>query len=299
MWPDLILDQETELTVTGHWCCVWVHKRHQGGKKEKENGRAIHRAGNHTINLTVFLSTACSLPFSFTNFEGEKKKKRSFYSLSFPPLTFPLNLQIHWLTPPPPPLQTLPPPLPSCPPLPPLVGRLRWAVAHYSTWQRRPPFFCHFTFTQTANLLHFPSNFQMNFTGTDWRSPFTSLFTISLCFCFQFSFRELYWHHSMTVTLLLSLSLSLVALSLALYCQFKQPLWHSAYKRFNTGWPECVNPNKPGWLKCIAIMKMFFCTLYFLDLRPFLLFKSSLHLFSFVFPRLFLLFYLFLCSFLH
>ena len=97
----------------------------------------------------------------------------------------------------------------------------------------------------------------------------------------------------------LSLSLTLVALSLALYCQFKQPLWHSAYKRFNTGWPECVNPNKPGWLKCIAIMKMFFCTLYFLDLRPFLLFKSSLHLFSFVFPRLFLLFYLFLCSFLH
>ena len=86
MWPDLILDQETELTVTGHWCCVWVHKRHQGGKKEKENGRAIHRAGNHTINLTVFLSTACSLPFSFTNFEGEKKK-RSFYSLSlFPPV---------------------------------------------------------------------------------------------------------------------------------------------------------------------------------------------------------------------
>lgn len=104
-----------------------------GGKKEKENGRAVHRAGNHTITLTVFLSAACSLPFSFTNFEGKKKP-------SFPPLTFPLDLQIHWLTSPPLPLQTLPPPLPSCPPLPPLVGRLRWAVAHYSTWQRRPPF---------------------------------------------------------------------------------------------------------------------------------------------------------------
>lgn len=30
------------------------------------------------------------------------------------------------------------------------------------------------TYTQTANLFHFHSNFQMNFTGMKWRGPFTS-----------------------------------------------------------------------------------------------------------------------------
>lgn len=50
------------------------HTKESRGKKA--NGRAIHRPGNHTITLTVFLPPACSLPFSFTNFWGEKIKKK-------------------------------------------------------------------------------------------------------------------------------------------------------------------------------------------------------------------------------
>lgn len=41
---------------------------HTKDSKGKANGKAIHKAGNHTINLTVFLLATCSLPFSFTNF---------------------------------------------------------------------------------------------------------------------------------------------------------------------------------------------------------------------------------------
>lgn len=174
-----------------------------GGKKEKENGRAVHRAGNHTITLTVFLSAACSLPFSFTNFDG---KKPLFLLFLFPPVDISsrstdslANFASPSFTNAPSSSSFLPSSSSSC-----------WQITlssgtlfHLAT---PASLFCHFTFTQTANLLHFPSNFQMNFTGTDWRSPFTSLFTISLCFCFEFSFRELYWHHSMTVTLSLFLS---------------------------------------------------------------------------------------------
>lgn len=109
-----------------------------GGKKRKRKWQSCSQ-GWKPYNNPHCVSVG-RLLFAIFLYKLWRKKKPSFCSFSFPPLTFPLDLQIHWLTSPPLPLQTLPPPLPSCPPLPPLVGRLRWAVAHYSTWQRRPPF---------------------------------------------------------------------------------------------------------------------------------------------------------------
>lgn len=50
----------------------------------KVNGRAIHSVGNRTINLSVFLSATCSLPFSFTDFMKEKNPPPNSLLFLFP-----------------------------------------------------------------------------------------------------------------------------------------------------------------------------------------------------------------------
>lgn len=148
---------------------------HTKDSRGKSNGRAIHGAGSHTINLTVFLSSACSLPFSLTNFRG-KKKQNSFCSFPFLPLTFPLNLQIQWLT-------------PSSSSFLPSSSSPCWLIRfnNGTLFHLAMPASLSATYTLTPNLFHFPDNFQMNFIGMKWRSPFTSLFTTSLRFCFEFT----------------------------------------------------------------------------------------------------------------
>lgn len=198
LWPCVTCSSGSNLVTvwSGRRCWVWLHKRQQGKNKWQ-----TYSQGWKPYNKPHCLSALCHFPLQ-TSKRGEKKS--SFCSFSFLPLTFPLNLQIHWLTSPP---LFIPSSSSSC-----------WLISstNGTLFQLAPPASLSATNSKSLSFpLQFPNEFYWH---GEKRSIHLPLHLLSV-FLFWVHFRKLYWHHSMTITLSLPLSQSFLCVPLS--CQFK------------------------------------------------------------------------------
>lgn len=162
------------------------HTKDGMGRGERQSYSQGWQSYNQPQCLSV--GTTCSLPFSFTGFMKKKKPHKALFTVSLSSLWHFLS---HYRF-----SSSLHPPLfklyfPPYPPLPPFVGWLSLATAHYSSWQWQPPFL------PLTHKLQIP-NFQMHFISMKWRSPF--ILPLNCLSGLLFGLTKLYWHNSVTKT---------------------------------------------------------------------------------------------------